>query len=64
MLKLNIPDMSCGHCAKTITDTIMQLDATAQVEIDLAHKTVAFTSSAPTSSVVAALTEAGYPPAR
>lgn len=63
MLQMTIPTMSCGHCVKSITETVRQLDANAQVTADTTSKQVSVDSSAPDAAVILALTEAGYPPA-
>lgn len=63
MLKMTIPSMSCGHCVKSITETVQQLDANAVVEADTDSKQVSVSSSASDAAVIVALTEAGYPPA-
>jgi copper chaperone len=55
--------MSCGHCVKSITQAINLLDAHATVSADPASKKVSVTTSAAEAAVIAALTEAGYPPA-
>jgi copper chaperone len=55
--------MSCGHCVKSITQAINLLDANASVSADPAGKKVSVTTSAAEAAVIAALTEAGYPPA-
>ncbi len=63
MLQFIIPSMSCGHCVKSITQAINLLDANASVSADPAGKKVSVTTSAAEAAVIAALTEAGYPPA-
>ena len=63
MIEFTVNDMSCGHCAGVITKTVQALDATAKVDIDLAHKKVAVESTKDRAVIAAALTEAGYPPA-
>jgi len=55
--------MSCGHCVKSITQAINLLDANATVSADPASKKVSVTTRAAEAAVIAALTEAGYPPA-
>ena len=40
MLKLKVPDMSCGHCAQTIEKAVKSVDPSAHVQVDLAKKTV------------------------
>lgn len=61
MVKLNVPEMTCGHCASIVTKALQSVDPQAQIDIDLASKSVAVTSSADTSALEAALVEAGYP---
>ncbi len=61
MVKLNVPDMSCGHCAGVITKAIKEVDPGAEVKVDLPGKTVAVTTTAPKHSISAALERAGYP---
>lgn len=61
MLRLNVPDMSCGHCQATVTDALMDIDRNAQIDVDLANRQVSVQSSASTQTVIAALEKAGYP---
>ena len=61
-MEFNVPDMSCGHCAGVITQTVKQLDAGATVHIDLPSKKVTVETTHDRQTVAAALTEAGYPP--
>lgn len=65
-ITLNVPDMSCGHCVKTIEAAVRNLDAAASVRADLAAKTIAVESSSAVSDISRALDTAGYPntPAR
>lgn len=63
MIELQIPDLSCGHCVRAVTETLHQLDAKAQVQVDLPSKRVQVSTEATPEKVVAALTDAGYPPA-
>ncbi len=58
---LNVPDMSCGHCVKTIESAVRGLDATASIRADLGGKTVAVESRAAASEISRALDAAGYP---
>lgn len=62
MIQLNVPDMTCGHCASTITRTVKDVDAAGRCEIDLAGKTVRIESTHPATEFVAAIAEAGYTP--
>lgn len=61
MMKLNVPDMSCGHCAGVITKAIKEIDPEADIKVDLPSKTVAVTTTAPTPRISQALSDAGYP---
>ena len=40
MLKLNVPDMTCGHCAGTVTKVVQSVDSQASVTVDLPSRTV------------------------
>ena len=60
-MELNVPDMSCGHCAGVITKTVKALDASATVSIDLPAKKVTVQTTQDRATVAAALAEAGYP---
>ena len=61
--EFDLPDLSCGHCVKSVTAAALALDAGARVEADIASKHVSIHSAQPRAALVAALTEAGYPPA-
>jgi copper chaperone len=60
MINFNVPGMTCGHCARTITDAVREIDPAAEVNIDLASKNVAVTSSAQPERLKAAIENAGY----
>jgi len=60
-MKLNVPDMSCGHCKSAVEKSIHALDAAAEVIVDLNAKTVALPDTLDLSAVLAALDTAGYP---
>jgi copper chaperone len=61
MIKLNIPDMSCGHCAGVITSTLKGIDPDAQITIDVAAHSVELKTSQSLELVYQALAAAGYP---
>lgn len=63
MLSLDIPDMTCGHCVRAITQAVTAADPAAKVQVDLATRQVQVETTASRDAVVASLTEAGYPPA-
>jgi copper chaperone len=62
MIRLTIPDISCGHCARAVTTAIQGVDASAKVEVDVASKRVTIESVLPPSAFTPALIEEGYPP--
>jgi copper chaperone len=61
MLKLNVPDMTCGHCVGVIEKAIKSVDAKAAVKVDLASKTVTVETAAAPDPVSKAVDDAGYP---
>ena len=61
MIKLNIPDMTCSHCAGVVTKAIRSVDADADVSVDYGTKTVTVNSAAAAVSISKAVDEAGYP---
>jgi copper chaperone len=60
MQRFDIPDMTCGHCVKTITQAVQSVDAAAKVQADLATHSIGVTSSASVASLSAAIAAAGY----
>ncbi len=61
MTKLNVPDMSCGHCTAAIEKAIGNLDANAVVNTDLETKSVEITSSLSEDVIIQTLADEGYP---
>nr|WP_314629865.1 heavy-metal-associated domain-containing protein [uncultured Janthinobacterium sp.] len=61
MYQLQVENMSCGHCVGSVTKAVQGIDAAAQVQIDLASKSVKVESSAELGAISAAIVEAGYP---
>lgn len=61
MLKLKVPDMTCGHCVSTVEKAIKAVDATAVVKTDLGSKTVSVETSAAPEAISRAVDGAGYP---
>jgi copper chaperone len=60
MLKLRVPDMSCGHCARTIEKAVKSIDPKAQVKVDLGQKTVIVETTAPEQNISEAVRSVGY----
>lgn len=61
MIKLAIPDMSCGHCVGVITRTVKELDQDAVLDFDLPSRSVQVRSKLAPEALLAALDDAGYP---
>jgi copper chaperone len=63
MIAFEVNDMTCGHCVSAITKAVKQVDAAAQVSVDLPTKRVEINSSvADGAALQAAIQEAGYSP--
>lgn len=62
MLAFQVDDMTCGHCVASVTRAVKDLDAAAQVSIDLAAHTVRVASAKPAAAVADAIREAGFTP--
>jgi len=59
-----VNDMTCGHCASTITKALRVLDPEAKVSIDLNTRRVDVENArASAAQLQGALEEAGYTPA-
>jgi copper chaperone len=63
MLEFNLPDMTCGHCASTVTQICRLIDPAAKVDVDLSSKKVKVVTSEDRHDFAEALAEAGFPPA-
>ncbi|MBA3520199.1 MAG: heavy-metal-associated domain-containing protein [Rhizobiales bacterium] len=60
MLKLNVPDMTCGHCASTVEKAVKSVDPAAKVNVDLGSKTVTVDTVADETKVKDVIRSAGY----
>lgn len=60
MFRLNVPDMTCGHCVGAVTKAVKSVDPGAEVAIDLDSKTASIESQVVADRFVAAIAEAGY----
>lgn len=63
MIELTLPTMTCGHCVRTVTETVQRVDDQATVQIDLPSHRLQIESTQPAQAFATALTEEGYPPA-
>ena len=62
MIELTVNDMTCGHCASSITRAVKDVDAAGRCEVDLAAKKVRIDSAQPAEAFVEAIAEAGFTP--
>lgn len=61
MQVFRVDDMSCGHCASSITKAVRAVDAAARVDADLGQKLVRIEAPrASTAELADAIAEAGY----
>ncbi|MFN3293993.1 MAG: heavy-metal-associated domain-containing protein [Gemmobacter sp.] len=59
-MDLSIPDMTCGHCSRSVTAAVKALDPKAEVAVDLSTRRARVETSAPAPAVIAALAEVGF----
>ncbi len=63
MNTFRVEDMTCGHCASTITKALKDVDSNAKVTVDVArHLVTVDSSAADVQSLRDAIAEAGYTP--
>ncbi len=62
-IELTLPDMTCGHCVRTVTQTVQRLDPQAQVRTDLATHKATFETQVARELLEKALAAEGYPAA-
>lgn len=62
MVEFIIQDMTCGSCARKITEAITQLDSQAEVEIDLKNKQISIVSVLSDEALKADIAASGYTP--
>ena len=63
-IEFHVPDMSCEHCVRAITQGVHGVAPQAQVSIDLAAHRVTVADAADGDAVRQAIVAAGYSPAR
>lgn len=63
MQTFRVDDMTCGHCASSITKAVHAIDARARIEVDLARHLIHIDpAEADTQSLSQAIVDAGYSP--
>lgn len=61
MLRFQIPNMTCGGCARSVTKALQSIDPHARIETDPPAREVRVESTANEGAFLAVLREAGYP---
>src|SRR5215217_5080071 len=62
MVTFRISDMTCGHCAGSISRAIAGVDPDARVAVDIPRQRVTVTSAATDEALMQAIRQAGYTP--
>lgn len=61
MLRFDVPDMTCGGCARGVTRAVQKVDPSAKVEADPPTRLVQVETSADPNALLAVLAQAGFP---
>lgn len=61
-IAFTVQDMTCGHCAGTISAALKAADPAGTCEIDLAAKKVLVRSALPAERLAKVIRDAGYSP--
>lgn len=60
MQVFNVEGMTCGHCARAVTQAVQGQDPAASVKVDLAAKEVGVESRLSAEQVIELITQEGY----
>ena len=63
VIEFTLPTMTCGHCVRTVTETVQRIDPSAELQIDLPNHLVRIDSTQTAQQFSLALAEEGYAPA-
>ena len=55
-----VSGMTCGHCERSVTNAVQQVDANAKVQIDRSQGKVVVESDQPAAKIAAAIAAEGY----
>ena len=61
MYRFNVPSMTCGGCARSVTKALQGVDPHARIETDPPNGAVRVDSVVEQAAFIAALREAGFP---
>jgi copper chaperone len=59
-MRLNVPEMSCGHCKSAIETAVKGADPAATLDFDMAERAVRIVSSLDGSQLQSLIKDAGY----
>ena len=59
-MRLNVENMTCGHCRATVEKAIASVDPDATVTVDVPGRTVDVTSNADADTLMGAIRAQGY----
>jgi copper chaperone len=62
MITFQVPDMTCGHCAGTISRAIAGVDQAARLRVEIPRRLVSVASTASAAELAQAIRAAGYSP--
>lgn len=60
MVRFEVNGMTCGGCARSITNAIESVDPTAKITTDVQQRLVTVETNAEESSIIEVIREAGY----
>jgi len=60
MVRFKIPGMTCGGCARSITNAIQSVDPAAEIDTNVPERLVTIKTAADEQSLVEVIREAGY----
>nr|WP_321458159.1 heavy-metal-associated domain-containing protein [uncultured Cohaesibacter sp.] len=63
MITLNVKEMACGGCVKSVTEAVKSIDSAAEVDASLETGEVKVQSGANPEAIRSAIEEAGFPAA-
>lgn len=61
MITLAIPDMSCGHCRASVTETLTKVEGVATLTLDAENRRANVEGTADAATLIAALSRIGFP---
>lgn len=61
-LAFTVSDMTCGHCARTITNAVVAAYPAAKVDIDIAARRVSIDNAGDRAAVASVIAAEGYSP--